>query len=194
LIVRISAHIYYMIKWDDFDNYRSVCLRILFVSTLLRILYFAMDPLGQSQSIPHVLEQLIFGLGIYFELLAILLADFYWMALHFGWKPPNAKHQVIVRKTKIPFLAIATACFVFEYIYRLLYGLSILDYTVNPAFFFEIVYKVYLVLATLSISIDVMIHGTHLYQKIKNTAEDFDYINNNSHTLQVMLTSYMLDY
>jgi len=174
--VVIGYGIYKIYKQESIKKLRGVCYCLLFCMTLLRCLYFATDPMAQTNDIPYYLEQLIFGFGFFFMLVSYLLVVLFWASVYHGERTllsrkSNQQGQVLVKKTRFVFAIVAFILFGFEFTERTVYGLKILSITEDPLL--DTLYDIYLAVVSLGISGGMCIYGSLTYRKMRKSSLQF---------------------
>jgi len=149
----------------------SVCL--IFCMVILRSLYFAMDPLNQTGTIPYYLEQLIFGYGYYFGITSYLVVVLFWMDMSKGFIKHNG---FLVKRTKHIFIALAISLFIVEFVRRTLYGVHVIYQVEYPII--GKIYNGYLAFWMSVVSGGTLLYGLIVYYRRKNISKMFPAISN----------------
>jgi len=172
LSVFIAYKTYTIWKAGHIRNLRGVCHYCIFGCTLLRFLYFAIDPLEQTRDIPYFWTELICAYGYFFLYISFLVVVLYWASMYHGFSTNRAKKGKLLQKNaKYVFIVLAVILFAVELIWSVVYGLDFLSAVKDPIV--SILYQAHLALITLMVGGGMLIYGTLVYRKLRKSSKQF---------------------
>jgi len=178
-----AVQLYRINKEGGLGKLRGICLWFILGHTVLRFLYFATDPLGQTHNIPYLLEQFIFYFAFFFIISSYLVAVLFWAGMYHG---SVQRGRILVKKTKYLFIVLDSILFITSVIQSIAYGVP-LSAQLQPLLLD--IYDFYLVIIAFGLSSVMLIYGALVYYKKRKFSKQFRTTTTHDMSKIVKLTS-----